>query len=96
MNTFWIDLILWLLASPVLFVRAIVRTFMKVQFLEAAIRVAVRCECGESVSLVGLWQCGCGYTYKGHLIRECPVCGSVPVVVRCYSCGLTTKLPEVC
>lgn len=96
MSTFWVDVALWLLASPVLLVRSIVRAFRNGQFLETAIRDGVQCECGETVSLLGLWQCGCGYTYQGHLIRECPVCGTIPVMVRCYACGLTTRLPEAC
>jgi len=50
--------------------------------------------CGETVSLVGLWRCGCGYTYKGHLLRVCPVCKGLPRMVRCFSCGITVKLPE--
>src|SRR6266852_4377385 len=29
-----------------------------------------------------------------HLPRLCPLCGRVPRIVRCYTCGLTTKLPE--
>jgi hypothetical protein len=47
------------------------------------------------VSLVGMWRCSCGnHVYRGHLLRLCPVCGTVPVVVRCYRCGVTTKLPD--
>lgn len=93
MNPAWVDVILWLLASPVLFLRAIARTLNQGKVLAAAVRAAIRCECGETVSLLGLWRCECGFTYKGHLVRECPVCRTIPAMVRCYACGVTTKLP---
>src|SRR5216684_1174789 len=44
--------------------------------------------------LVGLWRCSCSFIYRGHLLQLCPLCGRVPRIVRCYTCGLTTKLPE--
>jgi hypothetical protein len=49
--------------------------------------------CGEDVSLVGLWACPCGYTYAGHLMRDCPACGAFPRFIRCYGCGVTEVLP---
>jgi hypothetical protein len=55
---------------------------------------AIVCECGAAVSLVNVWKCSCGFTYRGHLLRVCPVCKTIPRVVRCYACGVTTKLPE--
>ncbi len=96
MKDLLIDAALWVLASPVLLVRAGMRASRRWKFLKMAVRPAFRCECGETVSLVGLWRCSCGYTYRGHLLRECPVCGAFPVMARCYACGVTTKLPEPC
>jgi hypothetical protein len=88
------DLLLFLLASPILFVRWVFRMWRHFQFLRAATAAAVVCECGRPISLVGQWKCPCGFTYRGHLLSICPVCGRLPVIVRCYACGLTTKLPE--
>ncbi len=88
------NLLLWVLASPVYFFRACIRTYRHCQFLKVARTPATLCECGEALSLVGLWRCSCGFTYQGHLLRLCPVCGTLPQVVRCYNCGVTTKLPE--
>lgn len=94
-NDFLNELILWLLASPILLIRALVRIYRQSQFLATAVKPNILCECGEKIWLVGLWQCDCGFTYRGHLLRPCPVCGAIPLMVRCYRCGVTTKLPEV-
>jgi hypothetical protein len=85
---------LWVLASPVLLVKAMLRARRRYVFFRLAMKPSIYCKCGESVSLVGFWKCSCGFTYQGHLLRRCPVCYSVPCVVRCYRCGVTTKLPE--
>ncbi len=90
----WLDGILFILASPVLFVKAVRRAGERYRFFRLAMAPAIVCECGAEVSLVGVWKCSCNYTYHGHLLRMCPVCGTIPVVVRCYGCGVTTKLPE--
>ena|SRR5438132_1558342 len=83
---FW-DIILAILAFPW-------ELWDKGRWLRVATSPALRCSCGEIVSLLGEWRCRCGYTYQGHLMRNCPVCFSMPRVARCYRCGLTTKLPE--
>jgi len=88
------DLILWVFASPVYFVRGCIRTYRHYRFLGVARTPEILCECGELLSLVGLWKCVCGFTYRGHLLRVCPVCQTLPQVARCYTCGVTTKLPE--
>jgi hypothetical protein len=90
----WFDGILFFLASPILFVCALRRGCERYRFFEMAMEPAIVCECGAPVSLVGLWRCSCGFTYRGHLLRTCPVCGTIPCVVRCYRCGVTKKLPE--
>src|SRR5689334_13134376 len=87
------DLTIFLLASPMLAIVTLRRAIRKLRFFLAASRIEVTCECGAAVALVGVWKCGCGFTYSGHLLTICPVCASVPCVVRCYRCGITTKLP---
>lgn len=90
-----IDLVLWLLASPILFLCWLVRVVRHFLFLRLAYRCQLVCQnCRATVSLVGLWRCGCGFTYRGHVLRVCPACGSLPRMVRCYSCGVTRRLPE--
>lgn len=90
----WADLVLFMLASPILLVLFLHRSWRHLQFLKVATLPWIVCPCGRRVSLVGMWRCGCGFTYRGHLVRMCPVCGRLPVMVRCYGCGLTMKLPE--
>src|SRR5579872_7301759 len=87
-------LLLWILASPILALVALRRGFRAARFFGTASRTHTVCECGEEVALVGLWRCSCGFTYRGHLLRVCPICFSLPAMVRCYECGLTTKLPD--
>lgn len=88
------DIVLFLLASPVLAVRALVRLRRRYRLLRVATASAVSCVCGSEVSLVGLWRCSCGFTYRGHVLRVCPVCWTAPLFVRCYRCGVTTQLRE--
>ena len=90
----WVTPLLYSLASPVLAVKAARTGWRKARFLAVASSAFIACDCGAEISLVGLWRCSCGFTYKGHLLTLCPVCGSLPCMVRCYACGVTTKLPE--
>ena len=94
MNTSWIDAALFILASPILAVHAARRALQRYRFLRLAMEPAIVCECGAEVSLVGFWKCSCNFCYRGHLLKPCPVCKTIPCVVRCYRCGVTTKLPE--
>jgi len=90
-----VDLVLWVLASPILFVKWLFRLTRSWRFWRMAYAPRIVCgNCRETIWLLGVWKCGCGFTYRGHLLRECPVCGSLPRMVRCYDCGVTTKLPE--
>jgi len=90
-----VDLVLWLLASPILFVKWVLHLRRKWKFWRMAYMQRIVCRsCRGVISLLGMWKCGCGYTYQGHLLRECPVCGSLPSMARCFDCGVTTKLPE--
>ena len=88
------EIALGILALPFLVVKASLRAYSQYQFLRVARMPAIACSCGSAVSLVGIWRCSCTYTYRGHLLRYCPLCGGMPRMVRCYACGLTTKLPE--
>lgn len=90
----WIDWALFVIASPVLLFQAARRGLERYRFVRLAMQAEILCECGVPISLVGLWRCSCGFTYRGHLLRQCPVCDTIPCVVRCYRCGVTTKLPE--
>jgi len=89
-----LDFVLYALASPILLALAVRRWWERYQFMRVATQPSIICECGAPVTLVGVWRCSCRFTYAGHLLRRCPVCGTVPCIVRCYHCGLTTKLPE--
>ena len=88
------ELILFLLASPVLLFSLARRSWKKARFFALASRSSLYCECGSEMSLVGLWKCPCGFTYCGHLVTVCPVCEALPKVVRCYACGITTRLAD--
>jgi hypothetical protein len=94
MNNGVIDAVLFLLASPILLYQSGRRALERYRFLRLAMEPSMLCECGAPISLVGFWRCSCGFAYRGHLLRACPVCGTVPCIARCYRCGVTTKLPE--
>ena len=89
-----LDCVLFVLSSPILAAQALRRAHERYRFFCLAMEPEMSCECGAPVSLVGYWRCSCGFTYRGHLLRVCPVCRSIPCVARCYRCGVTTKLPE--
>jgi len=94
MKKYLLDWVLLVLSSPILAVQALRRAYERYRFFRLAMQPEMSCECGATVSLVGYWRCSCGFTYRGHLLRVCPVCGSIPCIARCYRCGVTTKLPE--
>lgn len=89
------NLVLFVLASPILLLRAMIRALRRLRVLHAATRPAIACRtCGAEIGLVGLWRCRCGFTYQGHLLRVCPVCGSFPAIVRCYQCQATERVAQ--
>jgi len=89
------EFVLWLLASPVLFIRLLLRLARRYRFYRMAYTAQITCRnCGEAISLLNLWRCRCGFTMASHLLRPCPVCGSLPRMVRCFNCGATERLPE--
>lgn len=89
---FW-DILLLLLASPVYALIAIARLVRGVKFVRMTGRRSIPCRtCGQAILLVGFWKCGCGFTYQGHLLRLCPVCRALPQVIRCEHCGATERV----
>ena len=87
------DVILWLLASPIIAVVGIVRAVRAARTLRLAMRPEFPCRtCGNRIALVGMWRCACGFCYQGHLLRYCPVCKTLPQVARCYQCNATEKV----
>jgi hypothetical protein len=88
------DLTLFILASPILAVRGTMRLFRRFQLLRLAVQPAISCRtCGSAISLVGQWRCQCGFEYRGHVLRGCPVCQSFPRIIRCFRCGTTELVP---
>ena len=88
------QIVRWLIVGPILLARFILRAFQWFDFWAVAYRHDISCRnCGSAISLVGIWRCRCGYTYKGHVLRSC-VCGSLPRMVRCFQCGITQELPK--
>jgi hypothetical protein len=95
MKDLLVDIVLFVFASPILLVRGTLRTIQRARFWKTAYSASIPCRtCNASVSLLGIFRCGCGYQGRGHLLRHCPVCHSLPRVVRCTECGCTTLLPE--
>lgn len=89
------DFVLLVLASPIYCLKWLAQTVRGWPYWQVSYTPQIRCHnCGGDISLVGIWRCQCRYTYRGHLLRECPVCGASPRMVRCYRCGVTRKLPE--
>ena len=94
LNRLLLHIFVFILASPILMLGTLGRAGKRVRFLALASRANLLCECGEKISLLGLWRCPCGFTYRGHLITVCPVCEALPKVARCYACGVTTRLAD--
>lgn len=86
----------YLLASPFLAVVLWRRGLRYWTVLQLAVTPAIHCyHCGARISLVGVFECrGCGYTFRGHLLQPCAICGyaKIPRVARCGQCRVTTKL----
>lgn len=89
------DFVLWFFACPVLFIRWLFRLIRRYRFYRMAYTTRITCTtCGAEISLLGVWRCRCGWTSASHLMRRCPICGSLPRMVRCFNCGATELLPE--
>jgi phage FluMu protein Com len=83
----------YVLAGPLLGMWMLYKGIRHLMKLKVAGKIEVKCpSCRMLVSLVGIWRCHCGFTYRGHLITECPICFSIPRMVRCPRCQVTRKL----
>jgi hypothetical protein len=83
----------YMLALPFLIIWGMIRIARYVRLLTLSVSPSIACiGCRSEVALLGIWRCRCGFTYKGHLMRPCPVCARVPRVVRCLNCSVTTQL----
>ena len=88
-------IIAYILALPFLIVWGIEQAIRYCFALACSVSpTIVCCGCGQDVVLLGVWQCQCGFTYRGHLLRPCPVCDRVPLAARCPNCRATTILIE--
>ncbi len=94
MNWFtFLRILAYMIALPFLCGWFLYRSVRHLFRLSVSMKTEVSCpNCGLAVSLVGIWQCTCGFTYAGNLIMECPVCATVPRFVRCPRCQVTRKL----
>ena len=87
------DTLLVVLAGPTYAVLGAGRLTRRIRFARTAARRALACRtCGRQMLLVGFWKCACGFTYRGHLLRLCPICRTLPQVIRCEHCGATEKV----
>ena len=83
----------YILSLPFLGIWAVIKLSRYVRILRRSISPSLICStCHHPVALVGMWECQCGFTYRGHLLRPCPICHRVPRIVRCFHCHVTTKL----
>ena len=95
MKSMIFDAVLWCLASPLFLIRSCIGFLGGIEFWRVAYSTELACpHCLAKISLIGMWRCGCGYTYTGHLLRRCPICRTMPRIVRCFSCGVSRHLPE--
>jgi len=94
-NEHWIDVPLFNLRAPSSCFLAVRRALRAVPLCSAWLcNLTSTANAVSRFSLVGLWRCSCGFTYRGHLLRSCPVCREYSVRGRCYRCGVNHKLPE--
>ena len=85
--------LLFSLALPTLIVVWLVRGARAAWACRHALSTHLKCRhCRERIELVRPWKCSCGYTFLGHLLRKCAVCGSRPQMIRCGQCGMTWKI----
>ncbi len=51
--------------------------------------------CGETIPLLGLWQCDCGWSFYGRYWTRCEYCGDLPGFIDCLTCGGSNFNPLV-
>ena len=57
MKSFFIDVVLWVLASPILLLQFLLRFVKRCVFWRRAYTAQIRCRnCGGQISLVGIWR----------------------------------------
>ena len=84
---------LFVLAVPVYLVAGSFGLVRRLKFIRVMRSRTLSCPtCGGNMLLLGFWKCSCGFTYRGHVLRLCPVCGTLPQVVRCEHCGATERI----
>lgn len=82
-----------ILLLPISIYRTIKRSVFLIRRLKRSVQTIIVCSnCSKEVSLTGMWQCVCGFQYAGHILKVCPVCHSVPNIIRCPNCGVTTLI----
>lgn len=83
----------YILALPFLIIWGIRRMDKYMRVLVLSVSPSTPCvACKSEVTLLGIWRCSCGYTFKGHYMTPCSMCGRVPRLVRCLNCSVTTRL----
>lgn len=82
------------LGLPFLLCWLVARAVRYAHILALSVSPSMVCyACGGEIPLTGgPWRCKCDYTYAGHLLKPCPVCGRVPRAARCPHCDVTTLL----
>ena len=87
------QLALLTVAAPFYLIFGAARLVSRLKFARLARQRAIACRtCGGEILLVGFWRCRCGYTYRGHLLRICPVCRTLPAMIRCDHCQATESV----
>lgn len=86
-------MVLYLFSLPLLLIWHLIRGIRGLRSLHHAQITSIQCSnCNYHISLVGIWKCACGYTYRGHVMRCCPQCSRTANLVRCLRCQVTYKL----
>jgi hypothetical protein len=85
--------VIWLMGLPVAILIGFGRAVRTVWSWRYAWASRMQCRhCHTEIALVRGWQCGCGFTYVGSVLRLCPVCFRRPLMVRCEQCGMTWRI----
>jgi hypothetical protein len=88
-----ISIVVYILAFPTVVIVATVRFARELWRSRYALSSSISCRsCGGTIQLVRGWRCSCGFTYVGSVLRQCPVCLTRPVMVRCEHCALTWRI----
>lgn len=90
--------LLYLLAAPWFLLWAItvvvgraLTLVRRVRALPLALSDEVACVAGHRNSLLGRWECRCGYVYLGHAFAPCPGCRQRAGWIECERCGVGVR-----